>query len=61
MFSSRYLNNTLNNIHEPALQLIYNNHEKSFIKEKNCLIPSPAHHWDVKKIVFIVSLICLRF
>ena len=30
MFTSRYLNNTLNNIHERALRLIYNDHEKSF-------------------------------
>ena len=30
MFTSRYLNNALNNIHERALRLIQNNHEKSF-------------------------------
>ena len=30
MFTSRYLNNELNNIHERALRLIYNDHEKSF-------------------------------
>ena len=30
MFTSPYLNNALNNIHERALRLIYNNHEKSF-------------------------------
>ena len=30
MFRLRYLNNALNNIHERALRLIYNNHEKSF-------------------------------
>ena len=30
MFTSHYLNNALNNIHERALRLIYNNHEKSF-------------------------------
>ena len=30
MFTSRYLNNALNNIHERALRLIYNDHEKSF-------------------------------
>ena len=29
MFSSRYLNNALNNIHERALRLIFNHHEKS--------------------------------
>ena len=29
MFTSRYLNNTLKNIHERALRLIYNDHEKS--------------------------------
>ena len=29
MFTSRYLNNALNNIHERALRLIYNDHEKS--------------------------------
>ena len=27
---SRYLNNTLNNIHKRALWLIYNDHKKSF-------------------------------
>ena len=30
MFTSRYLNNALNNIHERSLRLIYNDHEKSF-------------------------------
>ena len=30
MFASRYPNNALNNIHERALRLIYNDHEKSF-------------------------------
>ena len=30
MFTSRYLNNALNNIHERALRLLYNDHEKSF-------------------------------
>ena len=30
MFTSRYLNNALNNIHERALRLIYNDHKKSF-------------------------------
>ena len=30
MFTSRYLNNALNNIHERVLRLIYNDHEKSF-------------------------------
>ena len=30
MFTSHYLNNALNNIHERALRLIYNDHEKSF-------------------------------
>ena len=30
MFTSRYLNNALNNILERALRLIYNDHEKSF-------------------------------
>ena len=30
MFTSRYLNNALNKIHERALRLIYNDHEKSF-------------------------------
>ena len=30
MFTSRYLNNTLNNIHQRALRLINNDHEKSF-------------------------------
>ena len=30
MFTSRYLNNALNNIHERALRLIYNDYEKSF-------------------------------
>ena len=30
MFTSCYLNNALNNIHERALRLIYNDHEKSF-------------------------------
>ena len=30
MFTSRYLNNALNNIHERALRLIHNDHEKSF-------------------------------
>ena len=30
MFTSRYLNNALNNIHEQALRLIYNDQEKSF-------------------------------
>ena len=29
MFSSRYLNNALNNIHERALRLICNDYEKS--------------------------------
>ena len=32
MFTSRYLNNALNNIHERALRLIYNDHKKSFKK-----------------------------
>ena len=38
MFTSRYLNNALNNIPERALRLIYNDHEKSFnsiLTEKN--------------------------
>ena len=30
MFTSRYLNNALNNVHEQALRLIYNDHEQSF-------------------------------
>ena len=30
MFTSRYLNNALNNVHERALRLIYNDHEKLF-------------------------------
>ena len=30
MFTSRYLNNALNNVHERALRLMYNDHEKSF-------------------------------
>ena len=30
MFTSRYLNNALNNIHERTLPFIYNDHEKSF-------------------------------
>ena len=30
MFTSRYLNNALNNIHEQVLRLIFNDHEKSF-------------------------------
>ena len=30
MFTSRYLNNALNNIHERALRLLCNDHEKSF-------------------------------
>ena len=30
MFTSRYLNNALDNTHERALRLIYNDHEKSF-------------------------------
>ena len=30
MFTSRYLNNALNNIHERAPRLIYNDHGKSF-------------------------------
>ena len=30
MFTSRYLNNALNNIHERALRLIYNNYELPF-------------------------------
>ena len=30
MFTSHYLNNPLNNIHERALQLTYNGHDKSF-------------------------------
>ena len=30
MFTSHYLNNALNNIHDRALRLIYNDHEKSF-------------------------------
>ena len=30
MFTSHYLNNALNNVHERALRLIYNDHEKSF-------------------------------
>ena len=28
MFTSRYLNNALNNVHERALRMIYNDHEK---------------------------------
>ena len=31
MFTSRYLNNTLNEIHERALRLIYNDYKKSFL------------------------------
>ena len=30
MFTSRYLNNALNNIHERALRVIYNDHKKPF-------------------------------
>ena len=30
MFTSRYLNNLLNSIHERALRLIYNDHELPF-------------------------------
>ena len=30
MFTSRYLNNAVNDIHERALRLIYNDHEKLF-------------------------------
>ena len=30
MFTSRYLNNTLNNIHKRALRLIYNDYELPF-------------------------------
>ena len=30
MFTSRYLNNALDNTHERALRLIYNDHDKSF-------------------------------
>ena len=30
MFTSRYLNDAFNNIHERALRLIYNDHVKSF-------------------------------
>ena len=30
MFTSRYLNTALNNVHERALRLIYNDYEKSF-------------------------------
>ena len=30
IWTSRYLNNALNNVHERALRLIYNDHEKSF-------------------------------
>ena len=30
MFMSRYLNNVLDNIHERALRLVNNDHEKSF-------------------------------
>ena len=38
LFTSRYLNNALNNVHERAPRLIYNDHEKSFhgiLKENN--------------------------
>ena len=30
MFTPRYLNSALNNVHERSLRLIYNHHEKSF-------------------------------
>ena len=30
MFTPPYLNNALNNIHERALRLVYNDHEKPF-------------------------------
>ena len=45
MFTSRYLNNALNNVHERALRLIYNDHEKSF----NSILIENSKNYSSKK------------
>ena len=50
MFTSRYLNNALHNVHERALRLIYNNHEKSF---NNILIENNLKTIHKKNLEFL--------
>ena len=52
MFTSRYLNNALNNIHERALRLIYNDHEKSF----NSILTENNLKIFIKKILNFLQL-----
>ena len=51
MFTSRYLNNALNNVHERTLRLIFNDHEKSFnsILTENNLKTIHQKNWHVLK------------
>ena len=63
MFTSRYLNNTLNNIHERALRLIYNDHEKYFdrILTENNLKPIHQKTWNFLPLKYtIFKMACLR-
>ena len=64
VFTSHYLNNALNNIHERALRLICNHHEKSFnsiliennlktIHKKKAWI---SRYWDTKISKWLVSV-----
>ena len=55
MFTSRYLNNALNNIYERALRLIYNNHEKSF---NGILTENNLKTIHQKKLEFLAIEIC---
>ena len=55
MFTSRYLKNTLNDLHERALQLIYNYHKNLF---NNILTESNLKTIDQKKIEFLTIEIC---
>ena len=55
MFTSRYLNNALNNIHKQALRLIYNDHEKSF---NSILTENNLKTIHQRKFEFIAMKIC---
>ena len=61
MFTWHYLNNALNNIHEQALRLIYNDHEKSFnsILTENNLYSSKnpliSCNWNIQISKWLVS------
>ena len=55
MLTSRYLNNALNNIHERALRLIYNDYEKSF---NSILTESNLKTIHEKNLEFLAIKIC---